>query len=173
MGYGAAVRWDRLFDDLEAQAGDVERDERDALVDELRDGEWAETSWRHLLGGRVVVEVLGGGRVEGVVTLVNDHVLQIAGDRTDHIVAAEAVTVVHAAERRAVDAGRVGSSLGWGHVFRTLRDTAETVSLRLLDGSAREGTIDVVGADFVRVTTPAGRSQDIVWAAIVMVSGRT
>lgn len=167
------MRWDRLFDELEAQAGDVERDERDALVEELRDGEWAETSWRDLLGGRVALEVVGGGRVEGVVTLVNERVLQISGDRVDHVVAASAVLAVHAAERRADDPGRVGAALGWGHVLRALRDAAEDVVVRLVDGSSREGTVTVVGADFVRVRTPAGRDQDLVWTAIVMVSGRT
>ena len=49
------MRWERLLEDLEARAGDLELEERDALVDELRDGDWGRTSWRQLLGGRVVV----------------------------------------------------------------------------------------------------------------------
>jgi PAS domain-containing protein len=167
------VRWDRLFDDLEAQAADLEREERDALVDELRDGDWAQTRWRHLVGGRVTLEVVGGGRVDGIVTLVNDRVLQISGDRADHVVAASAVLLVQAAERRADPPGRVSAALGWGHVFRALRDAGEEVVVRLVDGSSREGVVDVVGGDFVRLTTPAGRSQDVVWTGIVMVSGRT
>lgn len=173
MGYCAVVRWDRLFDDLEAQADDLERQERDALVDELRDGDWAETRWRHLLGGQVAIEVVGGGRVEGEVTLVNDRLVQVSGERTDHVVAASAVLVVHAAERRAEPVGRVGTALGWGHVFRALRDAGEPVVVRLVDGSSREGEVVAVGADFVRLATPSGRSQDVVWPAIVMVSGRS
>lgn len=173
MGYRAVVRWDRLFDDLEAQADDLERQEREALVDELRDGEWAETQWRHLLGGRVAIELVGGSRVEGEVTLVNDRLVQVSGDRTDHVVAATAVAVVHAAERRAEPVGRVGAALGWGHVFRALRDAGEAVVVRFADGTSREGEIVAVGADFVRLVTPSGRSQDVVWAAIVMVSGRS
>lgn len=173
VGYRAAVRWDRLFDDLEGQADELEREERDALVEELRDGTWAETRWRQLLGGRVALEVLGGVRVEGEVTLVNERLLQISGERTDHVVSADAVLVVHASERRADEPGRVAASLGWGHVFRALRGTGESVLVRLVDGSSREGLVAAVGRDFVRLSTPAGRSQDVVWAAIAMVSGRT
>jgi hypothetical protein len=167
------VRWDRLFADLEAQADELEREERDAFVAELRDGDWTKTRWRELLGGRVTLEVVGGGRVEGVVTLVNEQVLQLAGGRVDHVVSARAVTVVHATERRADDVGRVAAALGWGHVFRALRDAGEQIVVRLTDGSSREGNVEVVGADFVRLRTSGDRRQDIVWTAIVMVSGLT
>lgn len=171
--YGAAVRWDRLFDELEAQAGEAEREERDALADELRDGDWAETGWRDLLGGHVVIELFGGTRVEGTVTLVNAQLLQLSGHRTDHVVSTDAVAVVHAAERRADASGRVAAALGWGHVFRALRDEGEDVVVRLVDGSTREGGVAAVGHDFVRLVTPFAVTQDVVWAAIVMVSGRT
>lgn len=173
LGYGAPVRWDRLFDDLEGQADELEREERDAFVDELRDGTWAETGWRELLGGRVALEVIGGARVEGEVTLANDRLVQITGERADHVVSAAAVLVVHGSERRADESGRVAASLGWGRVFRALRDTGDEIVVRLVDGSSREGFVAVVGGDFVRLATPAGRSQDVVWTAIVMVSGRT
>ncbi|MCL8251786.1 hypothetical protein AERO_10355 [Aeromicrobium fastidiosum] len=167
------MRWDRLFDDLEAQAEEIEREERDALADELRDGDWAETGWRDLLGGVVTLELVGGARLTGTVTLVNQTLLQVAGDRADHVVSAGAVSVVHAAERRADGTGRVAAALGWGHVFRALRDAGQDVVLHLVDGGSREGVVAAVGADFVRVVTPAGLAQDVVWAAIAVVSGRT
>lgn len=167
------MRWDRLFDDLEAQAADLERDERDALVEELRDGDWAATSWRDLLGGAVVLEVQGAGRVEGEVSLVNERIVQLRGDRSDHVVATSAVMAVHDAERRADDPGRIGSALGWGHVFRALRDASEPITVRLIDGSARQGVVDVVGRDFVRLMAGAGRRQDVAWSAIAVVSGRS
>ena len=116
------MRWDRLFEDLEAQVDELERDERDALVEELRDGDWAETSWRDLLGGRVVLEVAGAGVLEGEVALVNERLVQLAGERMDHVVAADAVVAVHATQRRADETGRVSDALGWGHVFRAVRD---------------------------------------------------
>lgn len=166
------MRWDRLFDELEAQASDIEREERDALVDELRDGDWAETSWRDLCGGTVVLEVMGVGRVEGQVASVNERLVRLSGDRADHVIAATAVVAVHAAQRRADAPGRVDAALGWGHVFRALRDAGEEISVRRIDGSSQDAVVDVVGRDFVRLVTPAGRSQDVVWTAIVMVSGR-
>lgn len=173
MGYRAAVRWDRLFDELEAQAAEIERAERDAFVDELRDGDWAQTSWRDLLGGAVVLEVQGGGRIEGEVALVNERIVQVRGDRVDHVVATAAVMVVHAAERRADAPGRVGAALGWGRVLRALRDAAEPIAIRLLDGRVHQGTVEVVGKDFVRVVADSGRRQDVAWSAIAVVSGRT
>lgn len=167
------VRWNRLFDELEAQAADLEREERDSLVDELRDGDWAETSWRELLGGRVVLGIAGGGRLEGEAVLVNEQLVQLRGDQLDHVVAASAVTVVHAAERRAEEIGHVAASLGWGHVFRALRDGGDAITIRLRDGSVLDGTIAVVGRDFVRVASAAGRTQDVVWSAVAVVTGRS
>ena len=173
IGSLRGVRWDRLFDDLEAQAADLERDERDALVDELRDGDWADTSWRDLLGGQISLEVMGVGVVTGEAVLVNEQIVQVVGDRIDHVVAVRAVLAVHATQRRADEVGQVAAALGWGHVFRAIRDAGHPVVVRSVDGSSREGTIDVVGRDFVRVVVASGRSQDVVWSSIAAVSGRS
>src|SRR5690348_4062247 len=121
------MRWERLFEDLEAQAADLELDERDALADELRDGDWAQTSWRQLLGGRVVLSVRGADRVEGEVVLVNERLVHLRSDSMDHLVNADAVTGIHVAERRADATTAVGEALGWGQVFRALRDAGEEI----------------------------------------------
>lgn len=167
------MRWERLFNELEAQAGDLEIQERDALVDELRDGEWAETPWRSLLGGKVVLDVLGAGRIAGECVLVNEHVVQLRSDRTEHVVSTSAVVAVISSERRADPASSVSAALGWGHVFRALRNTGEPVRLRAIDGSSFDGTIVVIGADFVRVREESGRDQSVTLAAVAVVSGRT
>lgn len=167
------MRWDRLFAELEAQGDALEREERDALVEELRDGEWAQTSWRDLLGGWVAVEARGAGRVEGRVVLVNELLVQLTGPGTDHVVATAAVMTVHSAERRADAPTAVRSALGWGHVLRALRDSGDEVRLRLVDGEVRVGTVDVVGRDFVRLRAPAGHEQVVPIAAISVVSGRS
>lgn len=167
------MRWERLFAELEGQAGDFELQERDALVDELRDGDWAETSWRGLLGGRVVLEVLGLGRLEGQVVLANNAFVQVRGDRADHVVNSAAVLALVATERRADAASTVAAALGWGHVFRALRDAGDTVRVRRIDGSTVEGTVLVVGKDFVRLCDQSERERSLPFAAIAVVSGPT
>jgi PAS domain-containing protein len=165
------MRWERLFAELEAQVNDVEMQERDALVDELADGDWASTSWRDLLGGRVVLDVHGHGWLDGEVVLVNQRFVQLRGERVDHLVNATAVLAIVSAERRAVEASRVSAGLGWGHVFRALRE--DPVRVRKIDGSTVDGSVDVVGGDFVRMRDESGRHQVLPFDAIAVVSGLT
>lgn len=167
------MRWERLFSELEAQAGDLEMQERDALVEELRDGQWAETSWRSLLGGHVVLEVIGLGRVEGAVQLVNAHVIQLTGQHNEFVVDVGAVVALLASERRAQEPSAVVAALGWGHVFRSLGADSERVRIHTRSGSSIDGMVDVVGADFVRLREESGRDQTVPFAAVAVVSGRT
>ena len=159
------MRWEQLFNELEAQAADIEVQERDALVEELRDGEWAHTSWRSLLGGAVVLDVLGMGRIHGTAVLVNNHVVQVRTEQAHHVISTAAVVAVISHERRAEPLSVVTSALGWGHVFRAHAEQDEY--LMPLDG-----TIDVIGADFVRVRDEAGRELVIPFGLIAVVSGR-
>lgn len=167
------MRWDRLFADLEGHAADLELEERDALVDELRDGDWAQTSWRDLLGGRVSLSLLTGDRVDGDVTLVNTELIQINGEVTGHVVSTAAVVAVLTSERRADTPTAVSNAMGWKHVFRTLRDAGDPVGVRLVDGTSREGRVLAAGRDFVRLGVGSGRDQAVPYAAIVMVSDRS
>jgi sRNA-binding regulator protein Hfq len=167
------MRWERLFEELEAQSADLELDERDALVDELRDGDWAQTSWRQLLGGRVVLALRGVERVEGVVGTVNQRLVHLQGEAVDHVVNAAAILTVLSSERRADPTGAVAQALGWGQVLRALRDAGEEVRLRLVDGMSRDGVVQVVGRDFVRLRVGSGHDQLVLLDAIAVVSGRT
>jgi len=166
------MRWERLFADLEAQADDLALSERDALVDELRDGDWAQTSWRDLLGGHVVLQVDGLGRVEGEVELVNESLVHLRTSRSDVVVAAAAVGSVLEAERRADPPSRVGERLGLAVVLRALRDEGERVRLVRPDGGAQEGVVVVVGQDFVTLRDEAGREQSVPFTAIAAVVSR-
>jgi hypothetical protein len=160
------VRWDRLFADLEGQAADLEVEERDALVSELRDGEWAETSWGDLLGGHVVLQVAGLGRVEGEACLVNETVVHLTSKWAEHVVAGAAVLEVVASERRATAATSVTSRLGWGHLLRAARDDGDRTILTRTDGTVVDGRVDVVGRDFVTVTTGPGRTRTVPFSAL-------
>lgn len=167
------MRWERLFHELEAQASDLEMQERDALVDELRDGEWAETSWRSLLGGVVVIDVIGVGRIEGECVLANEQVVQLRSGRAEHVISSNAVAAIISSERRAEPSSTVSSALGWGHVFRALRADGDILQLQMINGSTIDGFIDVVGADFVRIRQESGRSQTVTFGSVAVVSGRT
>jgi hypothetical protein len=160
------VRWNRLFADLEGQAADLELEERDALVNELRDGAWAETSWRDLVGGHVVLDVEGLGRVEGEARLVNEHVLHVVSERTEHVVAASAVLDVVASEHRATAPTTVTSHLGWGHLLRAARDDGDRARLARTDGIVVNGAVEVVGRDFVTIVSGSGRTHTVPFAAI-------
>jgi hypothetical protein len=164
------VRWDRLFADLEGQVADLELEERDALVSELRDGEWAETSWRDLAGGHVVLEVTGHGRVEGEARLVNQTVVHLASDRVEHVVSASAVFEIVASERRAPTPTTVTSRLGWGHVLRAARDDGDGIRVTRTDGVSVDGMVDVVGRDFVTMTSATGRTRRVPFAAIAVLT---
>ena len=160
------MRWDRLFADLEGQAADLEIEERDALVSELREGEWAGTSWRELLGGHVVLEVTGLGRVEGEARLVNERVVHLESERAEHVVAMSAVREVIATERRAVPPTVVTARLGWRHVLRAARDDGDRALITRTDGTTVDGTVDVVGRDFVTVASDAGRTRTVPFGAV-------
>jgi hypothetical protein len=167
------MRWDRLFGDLEAEARELERAETEGLADDLRDEIWAETSWRDLVGGQVVLEVRGAGQVAGEVAAVNEHLVRLRGDLVDHLVACRAVTAVLRTERRTDPPGRLGAALGWSRALRVLRDAAEPVRLVLDDGRTVDGHVETVGADVVRVGVGDGAARLLVLAAVsVVTSGR-
>ena len=160
------MRWDRLFADLEGQAADIELEERDVLVHELRDGAWAETSWLELVGGQVVLDVAGAGRLAGDVRLVNGRVVHLVAGRTEHVVSVPAVLEVVESGGRAPVPSTVTSRLGWGHVLRAARDDGDRTVLTRTDGVTVVGTVDVVGQDFVTLATDGGRNRTIPFAAL-------
>lgn len=166
------VRWERLFADLEAQADDLELIERDALVEELRDGEWAGLGWLELLGGHVVLEVIGAGRLEGEAVLVTPTLVHLHADRVDHLVATAAILAVVEAQRRGDPSGAVGRRLGWGHVLRAARDDGDSVRLTRTDAIVLVGVVDVVGKDFVRILSDGGRSLVLPFSALAAVALR-
>lgn len=152
--YPSEVRWDRLFDDLEGQVEHEHARERDALVDELREGEWSQICWVDLMlaGSDVEVVVRDVGAVRGSLRFANRQVLQVESAGTEHVIATTAV-VWASGERRPTASASALQSLGWGHVLRSSSD--DVLRFRLCGGHSVDGRVDVVGADFVRVTTGA------------------
>ncbi len=168
LGYGDGMRWDRLFDDLEASAQEAVREERDALADDLRDELLAERSWTESLNGEVLVSVQGAGDVRGVVAGVAEHFVHLLAAHEDVLVARSAVMGLSGGGRGAARRGRAG----WGSVFRAARDDGDPIRLLRRDGQQIEGEVRAVVADAVVVRTPSKRELTIPWSAIALVRRR-
>ena len=166
------MRWERLFGELEGYAEHVRLEERDALVTDLREGEWAERSWIDgLAGGDVEAEIAvrDVGVLAGRVRMANDVVLHVETPSAVHVVAASAVQWVRGDGRGpGLDRESVAAKLGWGPVFREAQDDGDQLRLTLADGAVIVGSVSAVGADFVRIAVPAGRHRDVPMAAVVV-----
>ena len=157
------VRWDALFDDLEAQAAALEQAERAAEVDERARGEVGRLGLldraRAAMGVALRVRVSGGLTVAGRLSRVGpEGWLLDENDGRQTVVATAHVMTVRGFGRYAAVPGTVGaveSRLGLRQVLRGLARDRSAVHLHLADGSAVTGTIDRAGADFVDVATHA------------------
>jgi hypothetical protein len=148
------VRWERLFDDLEAQ---LEAAEIEELAAEVADRSRREGARLRLVDrlrgnvGRAVTLVLIGGQADGRIDRVGSDWVLLEGDPgVDVLVPLASVLVVHRLGPQSAEPGSEGvvtARLGLGHVLRAIaRDRAE-VTVLLADGSRRTGRIDRVGAD--------------------------
>jgi hypothetical protein len=151
------VRWERLFDDLEAQ---LEAGERDELAAEVSDRTRSETArirmsdrLRQALGANVELTVVGAGTITGVVRRVGQGWLLIdTAMRPEVLVTDQAVLAVRGLPVAASDPATIGiveSRLDLAHILRAVARDRAAVTMVLRDGSSCVGTIDRVGADFV------------------------
>jgi hypothetical protein len=164
------MRWERLFGELEGYAEHLRLEERDALVTDLREGEWAERSWIDTLAAGDVeaeIAVRDVGVLAGRVRMANDLIVHLETASAAHVVAASAVQWVRIDGRSpAFDRESVAARLGWGPVFREAFDEGDPVRLTLMGGVVLEGDVSAVGADFVRIAVAAGRHRDVPTSAI-------
>ncbi|MGI8870666.1 MAG: hypothetical protein ACR2F6_17920 [Mycobacteriales bacterium] len=153
------MRWDRLFEDLEAQfdaadaaeyAGEIVERTRTAigalrLVDRLR-----------AAGDRPIrLTVLGAGAVRGEVRAVGSEwvVLGLTGGG-EALVPLAAIMGVHGLGRHAATPGSEGEvvkRLGLRHALRAIARDRSRCQITTVDGTLVTGTIDRVGADFLEV----------------------
>jgi len=157
------MRWDRLFDDLEAQFDAAASAEFAAEVADRARREHASVRvidrLRPNVGSEISVRVQGGGQLTGSLTRVGpDWILLAVGADGDALVPLHAVlSVAGLAARTAApgSGGVVAERLALGYALRAvMRDRAPVVAV-LLDGSTTTGTIDRVGADFFEVAEHA------------------
>jgi hypothetical protein len=151
------VRWDRLFDDLEAQ---LELADREEFAAEVADRSRREVALVHLLdrlrqalGAPIDLGVDGAGALNGVVRRVGQGwlLLDVASQR-EALVPGHAILAVSGLPAAAAEPGSIGavqSRLDLGHVLRAIARDRSAVTVVLRDGSQYAGTLDRVGADFV------------------------
>lgn len=148
-----SMRWDRLFDDLEAQLS-ADRDAE--LVSEVADRTRRE---RALVGlherlvaarnGRgICVSVVGLGGLQGAVLDVgSDWLLLRTEPERDQLVPLAAVMWVSGLAGRIAPPSSVARSFGFGSAVRVLSRDRAVVTLSGVDGGRHTGTIDAVHAD--------------------------
>jgi hypothetical protein len=149
------MRWDRLFDDLDAQFDAARRADLDGEVaDRIR----REVALVHMVDrlaaavGRTVQLVLpGDASLGGSIARVGDGwaLIETAGGVV--LVRLAAVMSIAGLPVEAVGLGPIESTLGVGHVLRGIARDRSPVSIGLVDGSRLEGTVDRVGADHIDV----------------------
>lgn len=157
----SSVRWERLFEDLEAQLDAESARELDAEVADRTRRE------RALLGlqGRLVAAcearltlelwVSGVGTVSGRVERVGaDWLLVVTTDGSGETLvpfaAVRSLTgLAGAGGARDGAAIGLGSSLGLGSVLRAISRDRSTVEVVDTNGRVRSGTVDAVGADLL------------------------
>jgi len=165
------MRWERLFDELEGNAEHVHAEERDALVADLREGEWAARSWLDGLhdAPAAELEVADIGVLTGRVRLANASVIHLEGASADHLIATHAVRWSRGSTRGpGLEPGSVAARLGWSHLLREMQADDDLVRLTLVGGLVIEGRIGAVGGDFVRVASVSGSDRDVPTGAILV-----
>ena len=146
------MRWDRLFDDLEAQAQAGDQADFEAELVDLIRAERSAVSLRERLranaGQRLRCTLIDGETLSGVVRDVGADWLLIDSGFGDVLLPLDAIAWVGGLGTRAVpDAGPVARTLGLAAVLRGLGGDRAGVSIKLRGGLALTGTIDRVGVD--------------------------
>jgi hypothetical protein len=162
------MRWDELFDDLDAQFNEVETAD---LAAEVADRTRREVALlrlvdrlRPVLGRQLTVRLLGVGVIEGELTAMGPDWLLLAelGGREALVASSAVLSIAGLAAQSAAphSEGPVGARLQLAFALRGLARDRSAVALTLTDGSTATGTIDRVGADFVEVAEhPAGEAR--------------
>jgi hypothetical protein len=151
------MRWERLFDDLEAQ---LEAGERDEFAAEVADRTRREVARVHLVdrlrravGVEVELSIAGAGMLSAVLRRVGPGWLLVEGaSRSEVLVTAHSLLAVRGlpvAAAEPAEVGLVSSRLDLGHLLRAIARDRAAVTLTLQDGSCYIGTVDRVGADFL------------------------
>lgn len=166
--HGEGVRWDRLFEDLVLQAAALDAREFEAEVAERSRAEQGRLRMADRLrsaeGHTIALTVRGAGAVSGTLSRVGAGWLLLAAAGEPEILvnlaAVGAVGGLGAATEPARDRGLVEDAIDLRKVLRGLARDRSGVRVLLMDGTAFDGTLDRVGADYVELAEhPVGEAR--------------
>jgi hypothetical protein len=168
VGIGEAevqVRWQRLFDDLEAQAEAHDAAEFEAEVSERVRYELGQVRLvdrlRAAVGHPVEVCCRGVGTISGPLARVGADWLLLEEQPDRHVLVADAAITSIGGLGAWSDVpgseGKVGARLDLRRALRGVARDRSAVQALLVDGSVVAGTVDRVGADFVEIAEHAQR----------------
>ncbi|MDM7831718.1 hypothetical protein [Cellulomonas edaphi] len=155
------MRWESLFEDMEAQLAAADRAGLRADVAELVRGERATVHLSDRLRGSVGralrVRVAGDEPLEGELVDATDEWLLLSqgGDRRVLVPLRAVAAVAGVGPHVAPEPGRVERRLGLGHALRVLARDRAAVVLRAGEGDVG-GRLGSVGRDYVDVVTGDG-----------------
>jgi len=156
------VRWEALFDDLEAQLDTAEAAELGAEVSDRTRRELARLGLddraRAAVGATVVLGLGPAGTAQGVLTRVGAGWWLLAGAGAQLLVPTGGigwVTGLPAPATEPESVGVVAARLTLAYALRGIARDRSPVTVVLRDGGAVTGTIDRVGADFIDVAEHA------------------
>ena len=178
------MRWERLFDDLQAQMDAEGQRDLELEVSDRTRRERAQVGLHERLiahrGLGVELRLAAGVRVSGKVVdagsdwlLVDDHSGQgVHGDRGSLVPFGAIVTINGLGVRAAAGSGvATAKRFGLGYALRGLSRDRSVVSLTDIGGSVTTGTIDAVGADALDLSEHsadvARRAENIVARRVV------
>ncbi len=153
------MRWESLFDDLEAQFDAEEAAELAAEISDRTRREFAlvrlvdrlRAARAHTISARVV----GFGVVEGSVASVGaDWLLLAEAGGREVLIPSSAIVSINglgALSAAPQSEGEVARRLGLAHALRAIARDRSPVTIGCVDGATSSGTIDRVGADFLEV----------------------
>jgi hypothetical protein len=159
---GKPMRWQRLFDDLEAQVEQADQAMLDAEIADRTRREMARIRLADRLrasaGESVASRVSGLGLLRGVVEASGpDWLLVTEPVGSEVLVPLRAVLTVSGLSGRAAVPGSEGvvdARLGLGYALRRIARDRSAVVVTLADGSTARGVVDRVGADAFDLAEP-------------------
>lgn len=165
------MRWDDLFEELEAQFAAAGRDEQEAEIPHLVHAEAASVSLteriRHRLGHELNVQLRTGEKRYGILDEANHAWIRLRHDRHRYLIPLQGISYVWPLAGAAPRLSGVEAKLTLGYALRKLAESALEVRV-VTDGGLLLGRIGMVGSNYCDLHTPTGILA-VPWSGIISI----